>query len=121
MGSQVQVFAGRNSDAESTVLPAISAWVDGTLEDACASGDNFSVVMFINCPGVGILGTEKRDFFVTAVTNLLNQYRRNAVAILVLPNRAGQTTRSGIGQIHRDSLFKVIWYNTKLCLRIRII
>lgn len=89
------IVSGRASDAESTVLPAIAGWIDRTLEDCCASGDNYSVVILLNCPTVGILGTEKKEFFVTAVTNLLNQYRRNAVALLVLPNRAGQTTRTG--------------------------
>ena len=88
------IVSGRASDAESTVLPAIAGWIDRTLEDCCASGDNYSVVILLNCPTVGILGTEKKEFFVTAVTNLLNQYRRNAVALLVLPNRAGQTTRT---------------------------
>ena len=94
MDSHMYIVSGRASDAESTVLPAIAGWIDRTLEDSCASGDNYSVVILLNCPTVGILGTEKKDFFVTAVTNLLNQYRRNAVDLLVLPNRAGQTTRT---------------------------
>ena len=99
MDSNMRVFTGRTSDPESTVLPAISSWIDTTLEDCCVGADGFSLVIFLNAPSCGIVGTEKQSFFVTAITNLLTQFRRTAIALIVLPNRAGQqnaTRRYGL-------------------------
>lgn len=108
--TQIQVFAGSAAQAESTILPAVSTWIDTTLEECTASGDNFSVVLFLNCPTCGIMGTDKKEFFVTAVTNLLNQFRRNAVAFLILPNRAGQNTASRQGDSFQFPLVVVAFF-----------
>ena len=39
-------------------------------------------------------GAAKNDFILTAVTNLLSFYKRNAVAIFVDSNRAGDAGRT---------------------------
>jgi hypothetical protein len=60
------MFSGKSVDAESTILPAVTSWV--------------------NLPTAGIIGASKFDFLLTAITNVLWAYKRNSIAIIVHPN-----------------------------------
>lgn len=86
------MFSGRSTDAESTVLPALSAWLQESLSDIpeARSYEDHGLVLFLNMPTAGIVGASKYDFFLTAICNLLTLFKKNAMAVLVHPNRAGQ-------------------------------
>lgn len=45
---------------------------------------------------VGVMPASKWDFFITALTNLLASHKRNAIAVLIHPNRASDTGRTEV-------------------------
>lgn len=93
MDSSCQVFAGNPSHAESTLMPRVMQWAQQCLEDLPGTGDDSQgVVVWLNTPTAGIIAAAKWDFFLTFLSNLLNHYRKNSVAIVVHPNRAAQTS-----------------------------
>ena len=93
MDSTMSIFPGRSIDADSTVMPQARAWVKDVSSEVgnCASDHN--IVLFLNLPCVGIGPSTKLEFFVTFVANTLADYKHNAIAILVHPNRAGQAAQ----------------------------
>lgn len=92
MKANLHIFGGKATDAESTVLPAVSSWVEEVLLDCpeVKSTNDHAVVMWINLPACGIIGVARYEYMITAVSNLLAKYRRNGIAIIVHPNRATQ-------------------------------
>ena len=82
----LRVFTGRTSDADSTLMPASRAWMREMVDDI---GET-AVVLFMNCPAVGILGASFKSFMLTYITNCLADFPKNAICFLVHPNRAGQ-------------------------------
>ena len=99
LNSNLQMFAGKSSDADSTVLPALSSWIQESFSDIpeCRQFDDHGLVLWCNMTTMGIVGASKFDFMVTAISNLLSLYKRNSIAILIHPNRASQlqSGRSG--------------------------
>ena len=51
----------------------------------------------MNLPTAGVLSAAKNDFILTAVTNILAAYRKNAIAVFVHCNRAGDQARTNPG------------------------
>lgn len=100
LASNLRMFSGKSVDADSTVLPSLSSWIQESLADIpeVRSFEDHGVVMWVNLPTAGIVGASKYDFVVTAISNMLSQYKKNSIAILVHPNRAGQLqpTRTSI-------------------------
>ena len=86
------MFSGKSVDADSTVLPSLSSWITEAFADIpkARSFEDHGVVIWVNLPTAGIIGASKYDFVVTAVSNVLSQYKKNSIAILVHPNRAAQ-------------------------------
>lgn len=95
------MFAGRSTDAESTVLPSLASYIGEALADIpeARSFEDHGVVLWLNMPTAGIVGASKYDFMVTALSNLLTQYKKNSIAILVHPNRAGQLSANRTASI----------------------
>ncbi|CAK9114941.1 unnamed protein product [Durusdinium trenchii] len=78
MKANLHIFGGKATDAESTVLPAVSSWVEEVLLDCpeVKSTNDHAVVMWINLPACGIIGVARYEYMITAVSNLLAKYRR---------------------------------------------
>ena len=90
--ANLRIFVGKPSDAESTVLPSLTTWLQESIADMpeCRVYDDHGVVLWLNLPSAGILSAHKYDFLITSVSNLLAAYRKNSVAILAHPNRASE-------------------------------
>ena len=101
MESNLQVFCGRSMDGDSTVMPQVLTWVDKVFEDmpGCSSDDSRAVILFLNLPACGVISATQWDFFLSFVANTLNRFRRNSIAIIMQPNRAGQKTKSRHGLV----------------------
>ena len=97
MESHLQIFPGTSLEAESTVMPKLFNWVTTTLEEAnnSTSWDDHCVVLVLNLPCVGVVSVNEWDFFLTLVSNLCNHWRRNGIAVIMAPNRAAQSKKSG--------------------------
>ncbi|CAK9076606.1 Uncharacterized protein SCF082_LOCUS36896, partial [Durusdinium trenchii] len=64
----------RNARAKS-IECAYNAWTESwmrhVMEDDCISVEDHSVILWLNCPCIGILPTLKYDFFLTFISNML--------------------------------------------------
>ena len=58
------------------------------------SYNDHCVFLWANIPTAGVLSAAKHDWVITAVSNVLAQYKRNGVAIIVRCNRAGEGGRT---------------------------
>ena len=94
--SNLRMFSGKSVDADSTVLPSLASWVQDSLADIpeARSFEDHGVVLWVNLPTAGIIGASKYDFLLTSITNLLTQYKKNSIALIIHPNRAGQLQSS---------------------------
>ena len=88
--SNMRIFTARAGDAESTVLPTITSYIQEAFDDVpeVRSTDDHCVVLWWNMPACGVLSSAKYDYGITAISNLLAQYPRNGLAIVIHPNRA---------------------------------
>ena len=90
----MRFFSGRAQEAESTVLPAMTSYIEETFAEMpeVRSVEDHGLVIWVNLPSAGILSVPKYEYTITAVANLLAIFRRNGVAIFVHANRASQFT-----------------------------
>lgn len=58
------------------------------------SHEDHCIILWVNFPTQGVLSAAKSDYMITSVSNLLSTYRKNAVAIFVHCNRAGDPART---------------------------
>ena len=88
----MKVFSGKADQAESTIMPAVSTWIQETLSEIAEvrESEDHAVVIWLCLPTVGIVSASKWDFFITLITNFLAHYPRNGLALVVHANRAGQ-------------------------------
>ena len=110
MDSNLSVFAG--SSAESTIMPALSAWISESLGEIAEVRDanDHAIVGWLCLPTAGVISAVKWDFFITLTCNLLAQHRKNGVVFIIHSNRAAQISR-----IHICTKFHtVILYNRKI-------
>ncbi|CAK9107687.1 Uncharacterized protein SCF082_LOCUS50126 [Durusdinium trenchii] len=98
MQQNLKFFSGRAIEAESTVLPAMASWIHDTFNDIpeVRSVEDHCIFVWINMTTVGVMPASKWDFFITALTNLLASHKRNAIAVLIHPNRASDTGRKSM-------------------------
>lgn len=89
----LMVFPGRQGDAKSTMMPSVRSWMRHVMEDDCISVEDHSVILWLNCPCIGILPTLKYDFFLTFISNMLAEFPRNGICFIIYPNRATQLDR----------------------------
>ena len=52
--------------------------------------NDHAVILWVNLPSCGILGVARYEYMITAVSNLLAVHKRNGIALIIHPNRAGQ-------------------------------
>ena len=91
MESQFSMFCGKASDAESTVMPASRSWVRETISELGSQRpDDHQLVVFLNCPCIGIISAEVHSYITNYITNILADFPSNGVVLLIHPNRAGQ-------------------------------
>ncbi|CAL1162578.1 unnamed protein product [Cladocopium goreaui] len=97
LASNLRFFAGAAKEAESTVLPLLTSYVDEAFADIpeCRSTDDHGVVLWINLPCCGVVPLHKYEWCVTAVSNILALYRRNGIAFVVHANRGQVAERAG--------------------------
>jgi hypothetical protein len=85
------IFPAKMEHAESALMPSTKSWVRSCLDDmSCHSPEDHMVMLWLNCPVVGIISSEKYDFFLTCVCNFLADWSRNGVCVIIHPNRAAQ-------------------------------
>ena len=96
LATNLRFFAGAAKEAESTVLPLLTSYVDEAFAEIpeCRSTDDHGVILWINLPCCGVVPVHKYEWCVTSVSNLLAIYRRNGLAILVHPNRGQVAERT---------------------------
>ena len=83
------VFPSKMEHAESALMPSAKAWIRRSIEEMGGSTpEDHSIFLWLNCPVVGILSSDKYDFFLTCISNFLSDWPRNSVCIIVHPNRA---------------------------------
>ena len=92
----MQIFQARSVQADSTIMPQVFSWIDGTIDESpgCNSSDDHCIVLLFNLPSMGVISVAKWDYLVTMVANALNRYKRNSLALVIHPNRASQKSRT---------------------------
>lgn len=106
----MRVFSGKAVEAESTVLPSITSWIEETLHEIpeVRSSEDHGLVIWVNLPSAGILTVNRYEYVVTSVTNLLAIYRKNGIALLIHPNRASQYAERTPFQVSQVSLVTLV-------------
>lgn len=83
------VFPSKMEHAESALMPTAKSWIRRSIEEMnCSSPEDHSIFLWLNCPVVGIVPSDKYDFFLTCISNFLSDWPRNSVCIIIHPNRA---------------------------------
>ena len=90
MSEHLMTFAGKSSDAESTLMPEVRSWLRDVAVEVSTSADDHCVILFCVCPALGILSASKTSFLLNFISNVLADFKHNSVCVLVKPNRAGQ-------------------------------
>ena len=99
MEQNLMVFPSRMDHAESTLMPAAKNWLKTSLDEMnWYSAEDHCIYLWLNCPTVGIIPSDKYDYFLTCITNFLSDWPKNSMAVIVYPNRAGQLDKR-IGDI----------------------
>lgn len=92
----LRIFGGLAKEAESTVLPLVTSWVDEAFAEVpeCRASDDHCVIMWGNLPACGVLSVHRYEWCITSISNVLAIYRKNGIAILVHPNRGQAAERT---------------------------
>ena len=81
-----------DTDVSGTITSNLDPWLDGALSgmnSGIRRRDHEQLVIYVNMQVAGVVSSSKSLFIVQEVTRLLHQFPRTAVAVIVLPNRAG--------------------------------
>ena len=57
--------------------------------------DDHSVVLWLNCTTIGILGAHHKSFIYNYVANTLSEHPVNGICFVIFPNRAGMQDGGG--------------------------
>ena len=72
-------------------MPEVNTWLDESLADLCVRDpDHHGIIIWINLPACGILTVQKTEWVLGYVSNTLQKFRRNGMAIIIHANRASQ-------------------------------
>ena len=88
--------------ADEQLLPTLLPWLDQQMEDATYSRDasEEGFVLYLCLPTCGVVSAAKANFFLTFLTSFLTARPSNSIAIIIQPNKAGETTkRTNFGQL----------------------
>ena len=89
METHLSMFAAKLSDAESTAMPASRSWIRNMVQEHGSAVNDHMVVLWVNCPALGVMGAQRISFLLSYISNVLSDYPDNAVCFLIHPNRAG--------------------------------
>ena len=96
MSNTLRLFPGKTSEAISTVMPELNTWIDESLAEMCLRDpDDAGVILWVNLPSAGILSVQKSEWVLGYVTNTLQKYKRNGMAVIIHANRAAQLGGTG--------------------------
>ena len=117
MATNLKVFTGKVESADSTIMPAVNAWVTESLSaiPEVKDANDHAIVGWLSLPTCGVLGAQKWDFFICMICNLLSQNRKNCIVLIVHSNRAAQMNRSP-----GDRTFCVYSHLCVMCLSIGV-
>eukprot|EP00435_Cladocopium_sp_Y103_P023953 s3522_g5.t2 len=92
LSSTLRLFPGRSPEAVSTVMPELNGWIDETLTEIAEvqSVTDHGIILWACLPSVGILSAHRMDWLLTYLSNTLNKYKKNGMAVVIHANRAGQ-------------------------------
>lgn len=74
----------------------------------CRSTEDHGLVVWLNLPACGVLSSSKYDYGITAISNLLAQYRRNGIALVVHANRASHVSDRTLASVYPCWWHKII-------------
>ena len=80
-----------NELGDQTVLPELLPWLEEALDSVSFSRQKTEegYVLYCCLPTVGVLSAAKQNFLQQLVTTFLAMHRGNAIAVVILPNKAG--------------------------------
>lgn len=87
--TRLSMFPAKLSDAESTAMPASRNWIRTMVQEYGSAVNDHMVILWVNCPALGIMGAQRTSFLLSYISNVLSDYPDNSVCFLVHPNRAG--------------------------------
>lgn len=92
--TNMRIFTARAGEAESTVLPMAANWIQEAFSEApeVRSTEDHGILLWWNLPACGVISSSKYDYGITSISNLLAQFPRNGLAIVIHPNRASHAT-----------------------------
>ena len=90
MAENMAMFAGKSSEAESTIMPSCGQWIRSMAADMVAP----SIYLVLNCPTVGVMSAAQRSFFLNMASNVLSEWPQNTICFLIHPNKAGHKDAS---------------------------
>lgn len=82
-----------------SVLPTLLPWIESALDSLTylRTDQEEGVILWINLPNCGVVGSMKRDFFLTLITGLMAARPSNSVCIILHANRASDKKTKRIG------------------------
>lgn len=94
--SNLRIFGGLAKEAESTILPVLSSWIDDAFQEVpeCRAPEDHGLVIWANLPTCGVMSVYRYEWCITSISNMLAKFKRNGIAILVHPNRGQVSERS---------------------------
>lgn len=98
ISTNLRLFSGLAKEAESTVLPEVTSWVDDVFADTpeCRATDDHGVFVWANLPACGVVSVHRYDWVITSISNMLAKFRKNGIAIIVHANRGQVAERSRV-------------------------
>lgn len=98
--ANLRIFGGLAKEAESTVLPILSSWIDEAFQEVpeCRAPEDHGMVIWANLPTCGVISVHRYEWCITSISNLLAKFKRNGIAILVHPNRGQVSERTLVDQ-----------------------
>ena len=96
LSANLRLFSGLAKDAESVTLPLVGSYIQESFSEIpeCRSFEDHAVVCWINLPSSGVVTVHRYDWVLTAVTNIMAQFRRNGLAVILHPNRGQVAERN---------------------------
>lgn len=81
---------------DQTVLPTLLPWLEATMNESSfnRAPEEEGYVLYMCMPTCGVVPTVKRNFFLQVATTFCATHRKNAVGILIFPNRAAENRTS---------------------------
>lgn len=98
---------------DQTILPTLLPWLDKCLSDSTwsRSDEEEGYILFISLPTCGVAPAKKLGYFIQLATTFLATHRKNAVCVLLYPNRAKD--KSGVKQESPGETFN-FWFMSTL-------